>query len=294
MLFAVTIFALGYAIATHGFLEPKNMLKLNRMVGMVWIGRSLVVLRGATAICLLSTCTLDLVQQNSVSVYMAGTLPWYKSLLAAGELMWIVYVVNDICSLATQQYTAHYATFSSIVAWSAAAILIFVNPQVHSVRVARVCHAIEFDFQSTCIAGTVDIGSVSRFLGHLWISGASLFGCFVIVRLARAGMKARPAKYHLLSCSAQFFFDLETWERDGQQYLDRMSAVLNGTLVFSLPQSSTQYVLDTKTWRLVVCHVAAQDLPSRYRWALPLPKCNHRLDAVVPINEVRGPQTTQN
>ncbi|KAF0716985.1 Aste57867_2560 [Aphanomyces stellatus] len=293
MLFAVTIFALGYAIATHGFLEPKNMLKLNRMVGMVWIGRSLVVLRGATAICLLSTCTLDLVQQNSVSVYMAGTLPWYESFLAARELLWIVFVGSDIFSVVTQQYTALYASFSSIIAWSAAAILNFVNPQVHAVQVARVCHAIEFDLQSSCVAGTVAIGSVSRLLDHLWITGVSLVGSFAIVRLARPGLNTRSAKYHFLSCGAQFFFDLETWERDEQLYLDWMSAVLNGTLVFSMPHSSTQYVLDTKTWRLVVCHIATQDVPSEYRWALPLPKCNHRLNAVVSVREVRRPQSTE-
>ncbi|KAF0687056.1 Aste57867_21137 [Aphanomyces stellatus] len=64
-------------LACTGHIEPLNLLELNRVAGIVWVGRPLLLLRSVTALCLLSTSTLELDLAHSIlsSFHVPGTKP---------------------------------------------------------------------------------------------------------------------------------------------------------------------------------------------------------------------------
>ncbi|OQR98051.1 hypothetical protein ACHHYP_09249 [Achlya hypogyna] len=107
----------AYTVHMRGLVEGLNLFELNRVVGMVWIGRSFLVVRSITAICLLNTTTLHLVRIGVGTQFESPALPWYKSFLASAEATWLVYVLNDLFSCVTHQYTPYYAFKSSLLAW---------------------------------------------------------------------------------------------------------------------------------------------------------------------------------
>ncbi|KAH9144758.1 hypothetical protein AeRB84_011294 [Aphanomyces euteiches] len=124
ILVCVGCVVLLYILGLRGQVEAMNIISFSRVGSLVWIGRPLIFVRALTAIGLLSTATLTLTRPLSglISQLDATSFPWYTVILAAGELNWMVYVVNDIFSVVTRQYTPGYALMSSILVWIASAI----------------------------------------------------------------------------------------------------------------------------------------------------------------------------
>ncbi|KAF0717447.1 Aste57867_2285 [Aphanomyces stellatus] len=75
----IASFMLLYVLISHGMVEVLNCLKLQRVGALVWIGRPLLVVRSLTAIALLSTATLQLVFNGSISYFEVVQDPWYKT-----------------------------------------------------------------------------------------------------------------------------------------------------------------------------------------------------------------------
>ncbi|OQR88735.1 hypothetical protein ACHHYP_06666, partial [Achlya hypogyna] len=97
----VTLIVVGAAVVVsavyhRGHMEAMNLFCVNRVVGLVWVGRPVIFLRSLTAIWLLNTSPLPLVVAGAVTHFAATPLVWYKTLLATSELTWFVYVLNDI------------------------------------------------------------------------------------------------------------------------------------------------------------------------------------------------------
>ncbi|EQC26581.1 hypothetical protein SDRG_15611 [Saprolegnia diclina VS20] len=102
MMLLVSAVVVGYMLRAPTCFQGSNLLKLNRVGGLVWVGRPLLFLRSATAICLLCTSGVDLRFSGYLSFFQVDPAPWYKVLLAAWEVSWFVAVVDDILLVATQ------------------------------------------------------------------------------------------------------------------------------------------------------------------------------------------------
>ncbi|ETV79663.1 hypothetical protein H257_06916 [Aphanomyces astaci] len=64
-----------YLLANRGYVEGLNMLELNRVAGVVWVGHTLLFVRGLAAISLLSTQVLTLTPVGGeYSVIIVGTI----------------------------------------------------------------------------------------------------------------------------------------------------------------------------------------------------------------------------
>ncbi|OQS04559.1 hypothetical protein THRCLA_03218 [Thraustotheca clavata] len=263
----VAILAVINSIASRGNVEGINMFNLNRMAGTVWVGRPLLVLRGVAAICLLSTSSLELVQNGKASMFVTKTLPWYQAVLASGEVGWIIYVYNDMMTIFTSQYTYHTALASSLLMWLIAALFAFLSPVSHSASVSRDCFAVEMDFDINCLSGVVAIGSVRRFWLMLIIAAVCTILCFLVFRLTYRNLKLPISRSLLLSSTARYVYELNGWVYDEIYHLDRMSAVLNGLIVFS--RNSVFYALDIKSWRFVMIPVSTT-CPKKFEDSLPL------------------------
>ncbi|KAF0712590.1 Aste57867_4777 [Aphanomyces stellatus] len=253
----VSAMATVYILASGGRIEGLNMLELSRVGGIVWTGRSLLFLRSMVAISLLSTVTLDLVQYGplgGMTRFESGHLEWYKLILAAGEVGWLVYVLVDIIIIFTRAYTTTYAVLCGLLVWMVAAIFSVGFPVAHSATVDRTCLIMQLDFQLACDAGTVTVGSVSRFLQLIAIALGCIVGCYAIERIRQPHLKdSRATASLLLSSSSKYLFALDDWKFKDAYYLDKASAVITGILC--IEHQTKFYVLDIKLWRTFVVEV---------------------------------------
>ncbi|KAF0689950.1 Aste57867_18643 [Aphanomyces stellatus] len=271
---AITVLVIAYVATCGGFVEGSNLTKLNRVAGIVWIGRPLLLLRSLSALCLLSTATLDLALETpGVSYFRVPHVPWYSTILSAGEATWLVYILNDISLLWTHHYTSAYATASSLLVWIVAAILTLLWPVEHRAMMTPTCEIDQMDFQLVCQSGTVAIGQVTRLWLLLGIVGTSNTMCYVATRawFFYRGQE-RPLPYSqsfLLSAGSQYLFDTTHWIHGGKYHLDRASALLNGLV--TLHWRRTIFVVDVKIWRSFV--IPLDDglyLPKHLKSAVPL------------------------
>ncbi|KAG9397901.1 hypothetical protein AC1031_016490 [Aphanomyces cochlioides] len=113
-----------YILGLKARIEAANMTSFSRVTALVWIGRPLIMLRALSAVCLLATSTLTLTRPlgGLVSYFISLPQPWYIIILTAGELVWMVYIVNDIFSIFTKEYTQEYSLNSYILVWLSSAI----------------------------------------------------------------------------------------------------------------------------------------------------------------------------
>ncbi|OQR84732.1 hypothetical protein ACHHYP_13011 [Achlya hypogyna] len=242
-----------YMVLSRGAFQWLNMLELCRVGGIVWVGRPLLLLRSMTALSVLSTAAVSLEYDGAISYFQEARAPWYTTVLAAGEVTWLVAVVNDVAMAVTQEYTGEYATINSILVWSTVALLSLVSPVTHMVSLAQTCHLEQVDFQMTCQSGTIVIGRQGRYVSLLAVVVASNLGCYLVARAVRP-RPTSAVNSLFLSCGAKYLFEHADRTFNDVYFLDRASAVLTGLL--SCKRHDRIYVFDIKLWRFF-----SMDLP---------------------------------
>ncbi|EQC34915.1 hypothetical protein SDRG_07714 [Saprolegnia diclina VS20] len=245
-LLCVAALLFAYTLAIAGQVEGWNFLQFNRVAGAVWLGRPLQLVRGVTALVVLSTGGLHVDSTNDRTRFVAPPVNVLWVLAAAGETSWLVYVANDVFSMVTATYTQSIAVKSSVMAFVAVSVWTFAAPIEPIAHVARSCSTPIVDGLVVCTTGQVEIGSLNRCLGLLGALAAS-FLTSVIADCVAKGTLVRGAASLFLHATAARFFRSDEWLFHGVYCLDRASALLNG--VVSLEHGETMYVFDLKTWR---------------------------------------------
>ncbi|EQC27344.1 hypothetical protein SDRG_14868 [Saprolegnia diclina VS20] len=102
-----------YALFGGSAGEGLNLFKINRVGGMIWVGRPLLLARSFTAL--------------SHAASSSRGVAALTQILAAGEVGWLVYIFDDICMPLTRELSAAYAFKASILTWFIVAALSFTN-----------------------------------------------------------------------------------------------------------------------------------------------------------------------
>ncbi|KAG9400121.1 hypothetical protein AC1031_011031 [Aphanomyces cochlioides] len=262
-----------YIIKLKGQIEAYNMLVFSRVTGLVWVGRPMVIVRALSAICLLATASLSLVRpvEGLVSYFVSTRQPWYKIILTAGELHWLVYVVNDIFSILTDSFTPGYASSSFILVWVSSTMWAFLLPPSSQITLSRDCTIEQVDYQVVCTSGVVEIGQLTQMYGLTALVLSCCFLCYLFERFHSRRIERHSANSLLLYAAAKHQFKWGKWEYKGIWYIDKASAVLTGILTWET--SSTLCVFDIKTWRI---HTLSRDyqsepnMPSHLKCSVPL------------------------
>ncbi|RHY01639.1 hypothetical protein DYB36_003715 [Aphanomyces astaci] len=249
----VGAFAIVYALVSKFHVEGYNMFKINRVAGVVWVGRPLLFLRSMTAICLLSTQSLELVKDRNLTyfanVQRADVTRIFVTLLSAGEVSWLVFVLNDIGTVITKQYTQSYSSKCGVLVWLVSAALSFGQPVVNTADVGRTCDVDAVDWQLVCSTGVVHIGSPCRFWVLIGVCVGATVVCFVIDYIRFPHLEGLPRSSLFLSSSAKFLFSMDGWTEFEVYHLDMSSAAMNGMLAVPCPHGF--YIFDVKTWKLM-------------------------------------------
>ncbi|KDO34471.1 hypothetical protein SPRG_00535 [Saprolegnia parasitica CBS 223.65] len=268
VLVAVSILVVFHMLGSRGQISGSHLFGLNRVAGIIWVGRPLLLLRSLTAMAVLSTARVDLVQTGIVTLFQTTVSSAVLTVLSAGEVTWFIYVLNDILMVYTQQYARLYMTKATYLLWLISAIWSFVSPVTHSATVARTCAAIDLNLQLVCQSGVLRIGDRTRFVELLLLCVGCLLLCYGIERWRVPNLLNNSPLSHHLSCEAKYLFNLEKWRFQGVYYLDKASAAMNGMLILSI--GDTFHVLDIKTWRrfqlrVPVAHYNEMDASTRHR-----------------------------
>ncbi|KAF0710038.1 hypothetical protein AaE_012685 [Aphanomyces astaci] len=250
-----------YLLVNRGYVEGLNMLELNRVAGVVWVGRTLLFVRGLAAISLLSTQVLTLtpvgyqwgfsdprvmVDETAIDQSMR----FFKTFLAAGEVSWLGFVLSDMLIVVTHQYTTAYMFKCHFMVWAVSALLSWIVPATHTATMARQCEMPQVDFQLVCISGTIAIGSFGRFVSLIGVCVGSIVICYIYERLRHPHLEAPGHTSYFLSASAKYVYNPKRWMEGKVYYIDPASAVINGML--SIQVKNTFYIFDVKVWRLFV------------------------------------------
>ncbi|KDO35154.1 hypothetical protein SPRG_01221 [Saprolegnia parasitica CBS 223.65] len=248
-----------YIYVARGYVEALNLLELNRVGGMVWVGRPLLAIRSLSAVALLATGTIELSYSGHVSRFVEAPNAWYKTWLVATEVTWLVAIVNDVAMVFTRAHTTYYATPNSFLVWFITASLSYFSPVGHTVTIDRTCSLADLDLQVVCNSGNIVIGHVDR----LVLIVSIVVGCNVVCFLTawkwlRNASPSSSSDSRMLCAGAKYLFFDAHWTVGNIYYLDRASAVLNGILTYR--HKNRFFALDIKRW----C-IYAVELPTTWR-----------------------------
>ncbi|KAF0692349.1 Aste57867_16568 [Aphanomyces stellatus] len=243
---ALFLVAFLYVVICRGFIEVLNLLELQRVGAIVWIGRPLLFVRSLTALAMLSTATLKLNVRDNITLFTETHNPWYKTLLSANEITWLVAIVNDMAMMVTKDYTVYYATINSILVWFLSFTLSYVAPVVHTATIEKQCHVLHIDFQIECSSGVVKLGDPTRLVTLFCIALGCNCVCYGIARIYLKRDPSNPIDSIYLYSGAKYLFLTSPWTHNNVYYMDRMSGFLNGILSFH--RNNVIYGLDVKLW----------------------------------------------
>ena len=248
VLLLVSCCVAGYIVSVQGYIEQWNMFELNRVTGTIWIGRPMMLLRGVTALCLLATSQLNLVQAGFVTHFESPPRDLLTTFMSSSEAAWLSYIINDLFSPLTKQYTYSYSYKSSVLLALASSLWSVTSPAKHQIRIQRECSVAVVDYQLVCSGGVMEIGSSARLAGLIGLSFVCCLVCYVVERkVSPQSVPLALERSLFLHAAAKDHFTISSWEHNHVYYIDKASAVLNGIL--SIEMGRHIYMFDIKSWR---------------------------------------------
>ncbi|EQC39461.1 hypothetical protein SDRG_03663, partial [Saprolegnia diclina VS20] len=248
-----------------------NLLRFNRLVGSVWVGRQLMLIRGMSAILLLSAPQLQLTSSCGYTRMVARPRSYVEAAVIAGEATWFTYSLHDLLVLVFADMTRIYAPLSAAFIWISHLALDVAAPVGISIEIDRRCVGQDMDSGLLCTAGRIVIGSSDRVLLLLWLQIASLVVALVIASAWRVGRgyhacKANDGCVLLLGTAQAFIVPYHAAPLEPPQY-DAASCVLCGLL--AIPR--TRYAFNIVLWS-----TTAIELPAAYTTTAVIPDSRAR------------------
>ncbi|KAH9141936.1 hypothetical protein AeRB84_013930, partial [Aphanomyces euteiches] len=236
----------AYSVVGCNRFIGRNLFQFNRLVGAVWIGRPLLVVRGMTAVILLSTAPIKLETHNGVSHFTNKPRTIFESMVVSSEAMWISYVMNDALLVFTQ-YSVHLFTpLSGCLVYIVLVIVDLSYPANQaSAWINRQCETYFAKSEISCESGEVNIGSFGHAIFLVYIQAICVIVAFLLAILFQRFYQSSPRKDNgnlLLHGTATALLHKEVLADSGAWMFDRPSAVMCGLIPFR------NYIFDLKLW----------------------------------------------
>ncbi|EQC28288.1 hypothetical protein SDRG_13969 [Saprolegnia diclina VS20] len=162
---AVALATLVVSTVSHHDVTGTNFFVFNRVAGSTWLGRPLLLLRGGSAILLLSSAPISLTQPYGVFVQLA--LPrhsiWETSIMA-WEATWVSYVLHEVVLPLRYQNACFLAILGTALAWLCTVIIDVAWPLTVTTSVDRECSIAEAYYTMLCASAVVQTGHRQRLL----------------------------------------------------------------------------------------------------------------------------------
>ncbi|KAF0709134.1 hypothetical protein As57867_006068, partial [Aphanomyces stellatus] len=249
----VALIVFGYTLRDGYAINGRHCFSFNRVAALVWVGRPLFLLRGLTAVLMLSTSQPHLgLQPNGYAQFTNVPRTFLETCVVAGEATWVVYVINDAFVVFAVDLARFAAPMASALAWLVTVGLDVVQPIKLHVSLDRVCTTGDADEYLFCHSGVVVVGSWTRVcvLGVVDIVAVLLaFGVVLVKQHGRrfhnptTSAQSTPLLLHLHG-SAQAFLSLP--RRDAAMELDSVASAMSGLIQFAVRRRT--YTFDINLW----------------------------------------------
>ncbi|KAH9109197.1 hypothetical protein AeMF1_015701, partial [Aphanomyces euteiches] len=247
ILVVVGVFVSFYCFLLRGRIVGRNIFQFNRVVGAVWLGRPFLMVRGMTAVILLSSSPTDFQAINGYTVLQFKPRNFFESMLVAGEATWISYVIQDFVLLMIRNSQPLFAPISTWIAWIIIVIIDASSPYQVTTNMSQSCTLSIVDHKMKCTTGEVSIGSYNRAASLVIIQSLCVVIVFAVNKIWNYihHSKSQAVNGHLLiSGTASAFLHKNTLP-SGAWILDRATCVMCGLVTFS------KTIFDIKLWVLV-------------------------------------------
>ncbi|OQR86365.1 hypothetical protein ACHHYP_10625 [Achlya hypogyna] len=255
LVFTAVLCLLGVAVAVRSsHVCPSNLWVFPRVTGSVWIGRPLLLLRGGTAIVILSTANLSLYQSEGWSAFVCAPRSLIDILILSSEASWVSYVLQDVLQLVVPKLTLRYATPSAVLVAAVHMCIEFMWPVQPLATLATTCRSAGLDTAVTCTRGTLAIGSTHR--AALLVASHGLVTAFGIVTAAFLPLAAERTDAstppYLLSGVAEIFLAPQAANGTDAVPNDPCACLIAGLVpVPSVQEAPTMRFFDLNRWVLV-------------------------------------------
>ncbi|OQR83109.1 hypothetical protein ACHHYP_15089, partial [Achlya hypogyna] len=270
---STTVYLLGvgaliviYALRTRGHIVGRNLLRFNRLAGSVWVGRNLLLMRGMSAVLILSTAQPSLVATHGYSRLVAEPRPWLATAILVGETTWLAYCLNDyLVVVLPKSLMLVYSPMSSGFAWLMTAILEFVSPAQLTISIDRVCTGADMDFGVFCTSGSIYVGDIRRVC---LLAGLQLVAVLVSVVIAHTvrklvDVKCSSREDSLLISGLPAVTIFADAKRDDVSLYDQATCLLCGLVPLSF--RGRRYVFDLKLWSMFPDTVSTDPQPEAFK-----------------------------
>ncbi|EQC30703.1 hypothetical protein, variant, partial [Saprolegnia diclina VS20] len=253
---SVALVGVACITAAYALLQPSrdvdglHLLMYNRVMGPVWVGRPLLLLRAAAAITMLSTTPLVFLNEDNIARFQFAPRPLAHIGILAGEATWVTYVLNDILLVVARRHSRWAAPLSAWLVWLSLGLLEIADPIRATAAIRRECTRVNMDAVLTCHSGVVNLGSLGRawlILGvnaiAIGLSYGAVWAYRSLQRAALVKSSGHPTLTHLVSAGAEAFLapkEADMWS------LDASTAAMSGFLRFRF--QSLRLIFDTKLW----------------------------------------------
>ncbi|OQS07653.1 hypothetical protein THRCLA_20098, partial [Thraustotheca clavata] len=252
LLVGVGLLASVFLVTTRLNVVGANLLKFNRLVGDIWIGRSLTFIRGASAVLLLSSCQVSLTISKGFSRLKHTPRSFIETLIVTGEATWITYTMNDFLVLFFRDISRHYWKWSSSLVWLIYLLIELLYPVEMTISLDRQCVGRDMDFELSCTTGVVYVGSFSRTLLLFGIQGGAIIICMFAWKLY-LGLYPHPSG-QLAERSFHFSGSTDILAQPIKEDLttatyDFVTCILCGLIPIHIRSKS--YTFDLKIWEFI-------------------------------------------
>ncbi|RHY45245.1 hypothetical protein DYB34_010641 [Aphanomyces astaci] len=273
ILVIVGLIMTAYTALLRGRIVGRNLFQFNRIVGAVWLGRPFLMIRGMTAIVLLSTAPIRVILQKRITSFEFHPRTLLESMLVSGEAMWITYVFNDFLLLLSRNAEPNFAPLSAGLSWLVYVCWDMSAPTSLYATLDRNC-AIDFArLTVVCQSGAVQLGDAQIAMTLFFIQLVCIVMSFGAVWLWRCMNRHPPApgfSGHLLLSGTAIAFLHKDIVLNGAMLIDRASCVMCGLLTFR------RYIFDLKLWLLTTQQniptgePSASAKPRVFKWNMPV------------------------
>ncbi|OQR84553.1 hypothetical protein ACHHYP_13256 [Achlya hypogyna] len=270
VLIAVGGAALLLGAVAHWDVTSANLLMFHRLAGAVWVGRPLMMLRGLTALLVLSSAEVALVYDGRAHLVPVRR-PFAQTVLLAGEATWITYVLGDVFLLVSRDAVVS-GPVGGYVAWVALVAVASACPVPLSGAIHRQCSVTSIDHLVQCHSATIAYGSVARLGLLVSVQGVVVVGVVPVVALLRRRWQHRSApSFHETHVSLSGVANalLSARVHGTVVALDRVACLVSGLL----PSFQPHCVFNVPLWAFQH-HAPGQTL--RYLWLPPPTLCVRR------------------
>ncbi|OQR85381.1 hypothetical protein THRCLA_10708, partial [Thraustotheca clavata] len=217
----------------------------NRIVSAAWLNRSIILVRGLTAILCLSSATIQPDRSMINYKFASYQRSIVDTCLFAGEATWIMYIIHEALHPFTGNLTRKYAPYSTMMTWIALVVIESSWPVQSTATLHRSCHSKNMDQMIYCTSGTIHIGSLQRGLVIIGVLFASSIVSWIWVYIRRPRGPPNNISPSLVLCSAAVAF-LDAPLSSESMELDFVTAAMCGILHLRLHKFLMTF--DMKLW----------------------------------------------